>query len=69
MHDSSSWTVIPFSTEGQPEDISMMDILTTWLDALLDNLCTQEQVYRNMTMNADMFIISCAGFVMSVTSN
>ena len=42
MHDSASWTVISFSAEGQPEDISMMEILNTWLDALLDNMCTQK---------------------------
>ena len=35
VHESSSWNVISFSAEGQPVDISMMEILNTWLDALL----------------------------------
>ena len=55
VHDSSSWTVISFSTEGQPEDITMMEILNTWLDALLDYMCTQkycmqEKIHKNASM-------------------
>ena len=49
VRDSSSWTVIPFSAKRQPEDISMMEILSTWLDALVDNMCSQKY-YKNIWM-------------------
>ena len=50
VHDSSSWTVISFSAEGQPEDISMMEILSTWLDDLLDNMCTRGKKHVSNTV-------------------
>ena len=46
VHDSSSWTVISFIAEGQPEDISMMEILNTWLDAKV--LHAKKNIYTNM---------------------
>ena len=33
-----------FSAEGQLVDISMMEILNTWLDALLDIMCMYSKV-------------------------
>ena len=41
VHDSSSWAVISFSAKGQSENISIMEILSSWLDELMDEMYNQ----------------------------
>ena len=46
--DTLSWTMISFSAEGQSVDIRMMEILSSWLHELIDemcNLCTGLETY------------------------
>ena len=64
VHDSSSWTVISFIAEGQPEDISMMEILNTWLDAKVLH-AKKNNIYKY----GNCFIISYIDFVRPATSN
>ena len=48
IYDISSWTMISFSAEGQSVDIKMMEILSSWLYELIDemrNLCTGLETY------------------------
>ena len=67
--------MISYCAEGQPEDISMMEILNTWLDALLDNMCTRKYCMQGKKLiyiickYGNCFFISCTDFVRPDTSN